>query len=98
VKDLVEQLTKEATKNGKLIELGWLGLRHQAVPDNAPQIQIDEMRTAFFAGAHHLFASIMTVLDPGVEPTSDDLKRMSMIQSELDEFVKQYKLKYGLPS
>jgi len=94
--DLVEELIKEASNQGRLIEVGWLGLRLLSLPENAPQIQVDEMRGAFFAGAQHLFSSIMTVLDPGSEPTQADLNRLTMIQSELDEFIKQYKLKHNL--
>src|SRR5580765_6325605 len=94
--DLVEGLIKEASNQGRLIEVGWLGLRLLSLPENAPQIQVDEMRGAFFAGAQHLFSSIMTVLDPGSEPTQADLNRLTMIQSELDEFIKQYKLKHNL--
>lgn len=94
----VEQLIKEASNQGRLIEVGWLSLRLVSMPENAPQIQIDEMRGAFFAGAQHLFSSILTMLDPEAEPTQADLNRMSMIQSELDEFIKEYKLKHGLPA
>ena len=97
-KQLVEDLTKEAAKQGRLIEVGWLGLRLVSIPENAPQIQIDEMRGAFFAGAQHLFSSIMTILDPEAEPTQADLNKMSMIQSELDEFIKQYMVKHNLPT
>jgi hypothetical protein len=89
----VKLLVETATKNGLLIEVGWLGLRTLAIPPGAPQVQLDDMRMAFFAGAQHLFASIIGLLDPGTEPTDADFKRMTMIQSELDEFVKQFKLK-----
>lgn len=33
------------------------------IPKEAPQIQVLEMRVAFFAGAQHLFARIMAVSD-----------------------------------
>jgi hypothetical protein len=44
------------------------------------------MRTAFMAGAEHLFSSVMNVLDPGQEPTADDLRRMDLIHTELEEW------------
>jgi hypothetical protein len=96
IRDLVEKLTKEASDQGRLIEVGWLSLQLAAIPENASQVQIDSMREAFFAGAQHLFSSIMTVLDPESEPTQADLNRMAMIQSELEEFIKQYKSKHNL--
>jgi hypothetical protein len=37
-------------------------------------------------GAHHLFTSIMTILEPGTEPTAKDLKRMDLIDKELRGF------------
>jgi len=86
-----EKLTAELVDEGKLIEAGWLALQISAIPAIAPKVQIDEMRMAFFAGAQHLFSSILTILEPGSEPTDADLKRMSLISDELDEFVKQFK-------
>lgn len=85
-----EQLTRELFDKGKIIEGGWQGLRLMAVPPDAPDIQLREMRMAFFAGAHHLMQSIMNVLEPGNEITETDLNRMAMIQKELDEFEKTF--------
>ena len=86
----LEALFRDLTDKGKLIEAGWIGLRGAAIPADAPQLQLDEMRSAFFAGAQHLFSSIMTILDPGEEPTYRDLQRMSLISAELDEFIKRF--------
>jgi hypothetical protein len=52
------------------------------------------MRMAFFAGAQHLFGTIMTVLEPGDEPTPKDLQRMDLIHLELDAFIKDFSLKH----
>ncbi len=95
-KQLVEQVTKKLVDEGKLIEAGWQGLRIMSVPDDAPQVQIDEMRSSFFAGAQHLFGSIMTFLDSGDEPTAADLKRMDLIQAELEQFIRDFNKKHGL--
>jgi hypothetical protein len=54
------------------------------------------MRGAFFAGAQHLFASIMVIMDPGAEPTAADLARMSQIHEELERFVRDYEERHGL--
>jgi len=94
--EMLERFSREATDRGQIIEAGWIGLRMASIRLTAPQIQIDEMRFAFFAGAQHLFSSIMMSLDPGAEPTDADLNRLTMIQSELTEFVRQYKLKHNL--
>ena len=53
---------------------------------DAPEVQVREMRKAFFAGAQHLFASIATFLEEGTEPTDNDVRRMEMIHVELEAF------------
>jgi len=82
--NLVVGVAKKLADDGKLIEAGWVGLRSTIDPA-APQVQVDEMRLAFMAGAQHLFASIMGILDPGEEPTEADLRKMDMIGAELDK-------------
>jgi hypothetical protein len=82
----LEQAAKEFAERGKLIEAGWMGYRLAVMPQNAPPIQIDECRLAFMAGAAHLFSSVVSILDPGDEPTDADLRRMDMIHAELQAF------------
>jgi hypothetical protein len=71
---------------GKIIEAGWVGLRAVWLPADAPPHQVDDCRSAFFAGAQHLFASIMVGLDEGLDPTDADMDRMSAISTELAAF------------
>lgn len=97
-RQFLEQLTKRLADDGKLIEAGWVSLRLHAVPLNAPAVQLDEMRNAFMAGAQHLFASIMNVLDPGTEPTDADMNRMSLIAAELETFGKELELRVAKAS
>ncbi len=93
IRKVIDEVTRYLADSGKLIEAGWMQLQIMSVPDNASPVQVDEMRNAFFAGAQHLFGSIMSMLDPGEEPTEADLSRMDKIKAELDEFIAQYKLK-----
>jgi hypothetical protein len=79
-------LTKALTDQGRIIEANWVGYRAMVVPRGAGPVQVEECRRAFFAGAQALFASIMTILDPGAEPTDADLKRMDAINDELRAF------------
>lgn len=90
----LERLARDLTDRGKLVEAGWISLRIAAVPLDASAVQLEETRNAFFAGAHHLFNSIMTILDPDAEPTDADLARMSMINDELQSFIEVYQLKH----
>ena len=44
-------------------------------------------------GAQHLFASMLGMLDPGVEETPDDMRRMELIARELETFAEELKLR-----
>lgn len=92
-----QNLCREFTDRGKLIEAGFIGLQFAAIPEDAPPVQVEEMRMAFFAGAQHLFGSIMGIFDPDAEPTDKDLERMGLINSELNEFIEQFKAKHTKP-
>lgn len=88
-----DRVCRELTDRGLIIEAGFVGLRFASIPLDAPPLQIEEMRNAFFAGAQHLFASIMSILEPGEEPTPADLQRLTNISRELDDFINKYKAK-----
>lgn len=89
--EYLKRLSVELTDKGKLIEAGWIGLRLALNLEDAPKEQLEEMKKAFFAGAQHLFSSIMTILDEDKEPTEADMRRMSQISDELETFGKQLK-------
>lgn len=91
----VKKLTASLVDAGKIIEGGWVGFSLAVLPEGVSQTQVDEMRKAFFAGAHHLFSSIMSVLDPGHEPTARDLRRMDQIYEELQAFKKDFEAKHA---
>jgi hypothetical protein len=57
----LEQLSRRLADDGRLIEAGWVALRIQAIPHDAPAVQLQEMRMAYMAGAQRLFASIMSI-------------------------------------
>ena len=95
-RDFLQRLERELTDQGKLIEAGWVGLRLAAIPDDAGKVQLEEMRNVFFAGAQHLFSSILTILEEGEEPTDADLKRMDLIQTELDGFIRDFTRRHGM--
>jgi hypothetical protein len=96
--DFLVALQKELIEKGKLIEAGWISLRIAVIDKDASPLQLEEMRNAFFAGAQHLFASMLAVLDPGSEePTANDLRRMELIADELQAFIDEFSKRHGLP-
>lgn len=90
--EAVQRATQHMVDQGKLIEAGWVGYRMMVLPRDAPDIQISECRLAFFAGAQHVFASMLAMLEPDEEVTDADLARVEMIDMELREFLKVFKL------
>lgn len=94
VNAVAAEVTKRLSDSGKIIEAGWVSMQMTVIAPDAPEEQLREMRMAFFAGAQHLFGSIMTMLDPGTEPTERDLNRMDLIDRELKEFIKDFSKKH----
>jgi len=90
VRMVAETLTRDMMDQGKIIEAGWIALREVAIPKDASQAQLDDMRAAFFAGAAHLFSSIMSILEEGEDATAGDLRRLDLIHRELEQFEKQF--------
>lgn len=90
----VEALGRELTDKGLLIEAGFVMLCKMAMAPDAPASQLIEMRMAFFAGAQHLFGTIMNILEPGAEPTDADLRRMDLIDAELKRFIAEFEARF----
>lgn len=96
---IVDAVTKRLTDEGRLIEAGWQTMRTLTLSPNAPDIQITEMRKAYFAGAQHLFASLMCIMgEDGGEPTAEDLHRLDLIDEELKGFVEELRREIGRPT
>ena len=84
-------ITKRMSDEGKLIEAGWISLRTTTLAEEISPDQLDLMRIIFFAGAQHLFGSIMMFLsDTGDEPTKEDEDRMEKIDRELNKFIEEF--------
>ena len=97
-RQFLELLSRRFADEGRLIEAGWVALRIQTIPLDAPAVQLQEMRLAYLAGAQHLFSSIMTILEPGQDETEADLTRMDLIHKELEAFGKELELRMSKPA
>jgi hypothetical protein len=76
-------LTHKLANEGKLLEGGFAAfvLAEKITPEHPA---LATLRDAYMAGAEHLWTSIMGILDPGEEPTDDDMRRAEAIQAEID--------------
>ena len=81
-------MTEKLANAGRIIEGGWVGFTILAFPDTkaVTPIQYVEMRKAFYAGALHLFSSLLCIMDSEAEPTEADMNRMDLISNELKAF------------
>jgi len=95
-REYLRRLERELTDKGKLVEAGWVSLRIAAIDPTAGKVQLEEMRMAFFAGAQHLLASILDILEDDAEPTENDLRRLDLINNELKAFIDDFGRKYGI--
>lgn len=75
----------------------WKSYEPLVLSPDAPEVQRSECRIAFFAGAQHLFGSIMGILELEAEPTENDLRRMDAIDRELKAYIEQFKLRTAQP-
>lgn len=66
------------------IEDAWQSYRKAVVPPGASEVQVNETRQAFKAGAAVLFHTVMNALDEDAEPTTADIEFMGALQQEID--------------
>jgi hypothetical protein len=70
-----------------LIETQWRSLaKATGISEKDNPVQYQEMRRGFFSGAFALLQSIISVLEPGDEPTDKDLAQMDAIDQEITQF------------
>lgn len=76
----------------KKLKRGWDRYLIEVIPPTAGEVQKEESRRAFYAGAVHLFATVMEMMTPGKECTEEDVKNMNSIHDELVDFKEEMKL------
>lgn len=82
----VQKALQGLAERGELVEAGFAVLRSMTIPADAPKFHVDAMRTAFYAGASHVFHAMMIMPDPGAETTNADMARMSGLSAELAKY------------
>jgi hypothetical protein len=65
----------------------WNSYHKEVLPQDAPAIQVQECKRAFYAGARGLMTSIISNLSPGPDDAPEDLTMMEDIDKELQEFL-----------
>lgn len=93
--ELASNLVKGLFETGKPVEAGWQIYRlfFLKLPFHEPSYDLQE---AFFVGAEYTFNSMISALDPGEEPTEDDMRRMELLKAEIDQISSTLQLKYEI--
>lgn len=81
---------QQAPSDTPIIEGLWLNFSRKVIPAHAPQVQRDEMKNAFFAGAMSLFTDVIMNLSGGDVPQEADLARLDKVDTELKEYFHDY--------
>ena len=69
----------------------WDQFARAVLPKDAPRVQHQEMRRAFYAGAESILFRVIQAFAPETEPTDADLQIMSDLDDELKAFTKAVK-------
>jgi biotin synthase-like enzyme len=95
-KEEVEEVARDLCARGQILLAGWIAYKHLVVGQHAPAPQLEIARMAFYAGAQHLFGTLLALLDPDAEPTERDLHMMQSVNSELEAYLATFKAKHDL--
>lgn len=94
-KEQIEKATKEFVDKGLLVEAGWIGFQIATIDPKASEAQLKDQRATFFAGAMHVFSSMMEMMSEDREPTEEDYARMTKLAKELELFGEMFMLEHG---
>jgi hypothetical protein len=63
----------------------WYEFRRMCIPQNATDEQVIVLKRTFYTGAYTIF-KLIHALDPGIEPTPQDIESMGRYHKELEVF------------
>ena len=68
-----------------------MSYRLDVIPANAPPLQVQECRRAFYSGALACWRAVLDVEDNQEEPTQAEMDHMARIQEEFDAYGEELK-------
>lgn len=81
-----EPLVEEESLKRELMAEQWDSFARAVLPKDAPAVQRQEMRRAFYAGAQGILFGVIAILAPEGEPTDEDIRHMENLHQELQDF------------
>ncbi len=92
----VHNISGHAADRGSLMEIGFVAFVATSNPP-LPASELQRWRDAYFSGAQHLWASVFDILDPDSEPTEKDMRRMDLVNHELEAWREDINARMGNP-
>jgi hypothetical protein len=75
--------------DNKQVQLGWLSFS-QSIAHDVPEERLADYRACFFAGAFHMFLTVMEIMVAAKSETRDEMeKRLTHIIAELHSYTSQ---------
>lgn len=94
----LDSIAKRLTDQGQPVAAGFVMAQMSGiVPAEATPEQVEQLRLMFMSGAQHLWGMIFSFLEAGSEETPNDMRRMSIVDSELTAFYNEMAAKRGMP-
>lgn len=72
----------------------WASYQTEVVPADAPEVQREECKRAFYAGAQAMFSAVMEAAEPEEDEACD--ARMEALHRELQDWLRLFKKREGL--
>jgi hypothetical protein len=69
------------------VEHLWNEYARLVLPEGCHQVQEQETRRAFYAGAHSVMTALVRSLDPGEDATEDDVVRLASLMDEIEAWL-----------
>jgi len=96
VTEVARQIQKKMADDGKILTGGFLAycVVNQITNESARL----RAKDAYYAGAEHVFTTLMNALDPDTpdhEPTAADMQRMDKLWNEISAWQEEQKLKFA---
>jgi hypothetical protein len=77
-----------------MIGEAWASYQGEVVPRDAPAVQRDECKRAFYAGAHAMYFAVLEAAAAAEEAVGES--RLEALARELEDFLRLFKKREGV--
>lgn len=81
--ELLRQFSQKLVDEGKIIAAGFEVVKN-TLGQGLPAAEIGRLQLAYFAGAQHVFSSIITMFEDGDGATEKDIERLTKMGMEIE--------------